>query len=175
MLLSFQCGVPVVESRIYCTAKPPMICTSLEPAGVEHILGHSTETHTLRYTELDGRGDGTSHQQVKDVHSHAGIEVTKHGCIGHVQKGMGTVLKKLKKETPGQIKGKLTDAMKKKMSNYWGIALWSNVGNLEGMKKEVLASTSHCTSNQPPLSQILPLVNSRITHFSISESCIIAL
>lgn len=109
-----------------------MICTSLEPAGVEHILGHSTETHTLRYTELDGRGDGTSHQQVKDVHSHAGIEVTKHGCIGHVQKGMGTVLKKLKEETPGQIKGKLTDAMKKKNVKLLRHCIMEQCGKLGG-------------------------------------------
>ena len=34
-----------------------------------------------------------------------------------------------------------------KMQNYYGIAIRSNVGNLEGMKKAVHASLFHCASN----------------------------
>ena len=56
--------------------------------------------------------------RVKDVYSDAGIEVAKQECIGYVQKRVGTVLRKLKKETPGiGGKGKSTDGMIDKMQN----------------------------------------------------------
>lgn len=45
-------------------------------------------------------------------------------------------------------KGNLTDTMIDRMQNYYGIAIHSKVGNLEGMKKGVLASLFHCACNQ---------------------------
>ena len=44
-------------------------------------------------------------------------------------------------------KGKLTDSMIDKMQNYYGIAIRSNTGDLEAMKKSILASLFHCASN----------------------------
>ena len=44
-------------------------------------------------------------------------------------------------------KGKLTDSMIDKMQNYYGIAIRSNTGDLEAMKKNILASLFHCASN----------------------------
>ena len=112
----------------------------MEPEGTERIFRRSTETHKLRYSELYGDGDSKSHKQVKDVYSDDGIEVTKQECIGHVQKRVGT---------PGLGgKGKLTDAIIDKLQNNYGIAIRSNVGNLEGMKQAVLASLFHCASNE---------------------------
>ena len=82
------------------------------------------------------------------MYSEDGIEVEKKECIRHVQKGVRAALRKLKKENPGLGgKGKLTDAMIDKMQNYYGIAIRSNVGNLEGIKKAVHASLFHCASN----------------------------
>ena len=69
-------------------------------------------------------------------------------CIGHVQKRMGAALRNLrreKKETRG--KGKLTDRMIDRLQNYYGIAIRSNIGNLEGMKKAILATLIHCASS----------------------------
>ena len=105
--------------------------------------------HRFLFSELYGDGESKSHKQVKDVYSDAGVEVTKQECIGHVQKRVGTALRKLKKETLGLGgKGKLTDAIIDKLQNYYGIAIRSNVGNLEGMKQAVLASLFHCASNE---------------------------
>lgn len=94
-----QHGVSLVKSRINCTANS----LRSAPARVWRDWGHiwAFKRNTLRYPEHDGQDDSRSHKQVKVVHSHAGIEVTKHRCIGHVQKGMETVLKEFKKETPG--------------------------------------------------------------------------
>ena len=64
------------------------------------------------------------------------VEVVKKECVGHVQKQVGSALRKLKKENKGLAgKGKLTDALIDRLQNYYGIAIRSNVGNLETMKK----------------------------------------
>ena len=127
-----------------CTANFQGSAQAMGPEGTERIFRCSVETHILRYSELYGDGESKSHKQVKDVYSDVGIEVTKQECIGHVQKRLGTALRKLKKETSGLGgKGKLTGGMIDKMQNYYGIAIRSNVVNLEGMKNE------ECSSSQP--------------------------
>ena len=73
--------------------------------------------------------------------------VEKKECVGHVQKRLGTALRKLKKEKKGLGgKGKLTDSMIDKMQNYYGIAIRSNKGSLEKMKGNILATLFHCAS-----------------------------
>lgn len=62
---------------------------------------------------------------------------------------VGTALRKLKNENPGLGgKGKLTDAMIDKLQNYYGIAIWSNVGDLNGTKKAIHVSFFHCVLRQ---------------------------
>lgn len=87
------------------------------------------------------------------------FEVVKQECIGHVQKRVGTALRKLKKDNPGLGgKGKLTDVRIDKLQNYYGIAIRAKVGNLETMKKAVLASFFHCASSESrPLHQHCPV------------------
>ena len=73
----------------------------------------------------------------------------EYKLLGHVQKRVGTALRKLKKETPALGgKGKLTDAMIDKLQNYYGIAIRSNVGDLNGMRKTIHASFFHCASSE---------------------------
>ena len=74
--------------------------------------------------------------------------IKKKECVGHVQKRLGTALRKLKKEQKGLGgKGKLTDTMIDKIQNYYGIAIRSNTGHLEAMKKNILTSLFHNASN----------------------------
>ena len=71
----------------------------------------------------------------------------KKECVGHVQKRVGTALRKLKKENKGiGGKGKLTDATIDKLQNYYGIATRSNSADLEAMKSAIYASLFHCAS-----------------------------
>ena len=73
----------------------------------------------------------------------------KKECVGHVQKRVGTALRKLKKENKGiGGKGKLTDAMIDKLQNYYGIAIRSNSADLEAMKSAIYASLFHCASSK---------------------------
>ena len=132
---------------------------AMEPEGAERMFRHSKELHKLRYSELYGDGDSKTHQQIKELYKDDGIEVTKQECIGHVQKRVGTALRKLKKENPGLGgKGKLTDSLIDKMQNYYGIAIRANVGNLKEMKNAVLASFFHCASSDArPLHNYCPV------------------
>ena len=61
---------------------------------------------------------------------------------------MGTTPRKFHKANKGMGgKGKLTDKMIDKLLNYYGIAIRSNPGNLEAMKKAVLSTLFHCASS----------------------------
>ncbi|CAH3046832.1 unnamed protein product, partial [Porites lobata] len=105
---------------------------AMEPEGAERIFQRSLELHNLRYTEFYGDGDSKSFSRVKGVYEDAGIEMGKKECIGHVQKRVGTTLRKLKRENPGLGgKGKLTDSQIDKLQNYYGIAIRSNDSLLE--------------------------------------------
>ena len=103
------------------------------------IYKFMAENHKLIYGEYFGDGDSKSFQTVRDVYlEDHGITVEKKGCVGHVQKRLGTALRKLKKETKGMGgKGRLTDAMIDKLQNYYGIAIRGNPGDLAGMKKAI--------------------------------------
>ena len=78
------------------------------------------------------------------------LELLKKECIGHVQKRVGTALRKLKREIPGlgERRGKLTDGTIDKLQNYYGIAIRANVGNLAGIRKAIHASLMHCASSE---------------------------
>ena len=54
-------------------------------------------------------------------------------------------LRKNKKEVRG--KGRLTDKMIDWLQTYYGIAIRSNVNNLEAMKEAILAALFHCASS----------------------------
>lgn len=66
-----------------------------------------------------------------------------------MQKRVGCRLRKLKKSVAGLGgKGKLTDAFIDRLQNYYGIAIRSNVGNLEAMRRAVIAVLFHCASTE---------------------------
>ena len=78
-----------------------------------------------------------------------GVSVLKKECVSHVQKRVGTALRKFQKENKGMGgKGKLTDTVIDKLQNYYGIAVRSNPGDLAAMKKSILASLFHCASSE---------------------------
>ncbi|EDO36497.1 predicted protein [Nematostella vectensis] len=143
----------VLDMRIarntVCKANFRGSAPAMEPEGVQRIFNRSVETHNIRYTEYYGDGDCKSFNRVEKVYEADNIIVKKKECIGHVQKRVGNSLRKLKRDTPGLGgKGKLTDALIDKLQNYYGIAIRSNVGNLEQMRKAIHASLMHCASNE---------------------------
>ncbi|GFX10232.1 uncharacterized protein TNCV_1866301 [Trichonephila clavipes] len=92
-----------------------------------------------------GDGDSKAFNNVKDIYGYD--SVVKYECIGHVQKRVGSRLRKLKKSTKSLGgKGKLTDKFIDTLQNYFGIAIRSNVGNLSNMQTAVIAAFFHCCS-----------------------------
>ena len=61
--------------------------------------------------------------------------LSKKECIGHVQKRVGTRLRELKKTEKDLIKLGLADKIIDRLQNYYGVAVRSNVGDLDTMKK----------------------------------------
>ena len=135
--------------HIACKANFKGSTPAMEPEGVDRVLKRSVELHNLGYTDYYGDGDSKSFSKVKDVYQASGfIFQKKKESIGHVQKRVGTALRKLKRENPGLGgKGKLTNATIDKLQNYYGIVIHSNMGNLAGMKKAIFASLMHCASS----------------------------
>ena len=110
-----------------CKANYKGSAPAMEPEGASRMFKRSVEENNLQYTDFYGDGDSKSFSEVKNIYP--GIEVQKRECIGHVQKRVGTALRKLKKDNPGPGgKGKLTNAMIDKLQNYYGIAVRSNFG-----------------------------------------------
>ena len=119
---------------------------AMETEGVKRIFQRSENERNLQYTEYFGDGDSKAYAEVQNMYD--GVHVVKKECVGHVQKRVGTALRKLKKENKGiGGKGKLTDAMIDKLQNYCGIAIRSNSGDWESMKSAIYASLFHCTSS----------------------------
>ncbi|GFT10648.1 uncharacterized protein TNCV_1943721 [Trichonephila clavipes] len=112
---------------------------NMEAVGAFKIFERSLIKRDLQYTEYYGDGDSKGFLQMKDIYGEN--SVTKLECIGHIQKRVGSRLRKLKKNTKGVGgKGKLTDKFIDKLQNYYGIAIRSNVGCLEKMQSAVIAA-----------------------------------
>ncbi|GFY01157.1 uncharacterized protein TNCV_5076241 [Trichonephila clavipes] len=119
---------------------------AMEPLGVYRIFERSVEMRKLQYVNFFGDGDSKGYASVKDIYGKN--TVAKYKCIGHIQKRVGTKLRKLKskrKDLGGR--GKLTDAFIDKLQNYYSIAIRDNVNNLQGMQRTVIAAFFHCCSN----------------------------
>ena len=90
----------------------------------------------IRYTEYYGDGDTKSFSAIENVYGEK--SVIKRERIGHVQKRVGTRLRKLKKTEKGLGKLGLNDAVIDKLQTYNGIATRGNVGSLEAMHQKII-------------------------------------
>ncbi|GFY00626.1 uncharacterized protein LOC101238613 [Trichonephila clavipes] len=111
----------------------------MEVVGAYRIF-ESLNVRNVQYNEYYGDGDSKGYESVKNFY---GINtVTKLECIGHVQKRVGGRLRQLKKKNDERFgrKNKLTDKLIDRIQNYYGIAIRSNVGNLQKMMSSVIAA-----------------------------------
>ena len=136
------------ESTVHvCRANYEGSAPNMEKAGAERVFGRSMAKNKMRYTQYYGDGDSKSFNAVEHIYKDRKVE--KLECIGHVQKRVGKRLRDLKKKVKGLGgKGKLTNAIIDRLQNYYGIAVRSNVGNLEEMKKAIHASLFHVASSR---------------------------
>ena len=82
-----------------CTATHSGSSNSMEVEGAKKIWARSVEDLKLRFITFIGDGDSKAFDQLV-ANNPYGEDVTliKHECVGHVQKRLGTALRKLKKK-----------------------------------------------------------------------------
>ncbi|CAH3114455.1 unnamed protein product, partial [Pocillopora meandrina] len=123
----------------------------MEASAAVEMFGRSVEKLHLKYTTFVGDGDSSSFEAMTAKFGDK-YPVVKEECVGHVQKRMGTALRKFKKEMKGRKladgkgvagKGRLTDKVINRIQNYYGNAIRENCGNLQGMKESIKAIQCH--------------------------------
>lgn len=113
----------------------------MEVSGALAIFSRSEQVYGVRYVKYLGDGDSKAFLAVKAQKPYGDdVEILKLECIGHVQKRMGTRLRKLKKENKaGKLsdgkglsgRGRLTDGV----INSRHIMVWPSEGMWETLKK----------------------------------------
>ena len=100
-------------------------------------------------------GDSASFKVVKNFRPYGDTEVKKLECVGHVQKRLGSRLRKLRVQMKGKKlpdgkllsgAGRLTDKKIDTLQNYFGLAIRQQKDDLLGMQWSVLATLYHVAS-----------------------------
>ena len=128
----------------------------MEVEGAMRIWKRSIQKHRLRYTEMIADGDSSTFPTISAAlpfgEDHP---VTKHECVGHVQKRMYKHLKSVKKQqhrnSAGKVirmggKGRLTEDLMKRLQRWYGKAIRSNPGDPVAMQRAVMATFYHSSS-----------------------------
>ncbi|GFX65998.1 uncharacterized protein TNCV_14191 [Trichonephila clavipes] len=138
----------------------------METVGMVRIFQRSLSHRSVRYTSYIGDCDSKTFSSITASNPYGeDIIVSKIECVGHVQKRMGTRLRKLKqmssKLSDGKSiggKGRLTDRMIDLITTYYGNAIRQNKTCLSDMRKAVWAVYFHIrSSDEEPLHSFCPV------------------
>jgi len=138
-----------------CTANHTGSSGAMEVNAVKEMFSASYEKYGVKYQTYIGDGDSKTFKAIIDTDPYNGDPiVTKKECIAHVQKRMGTRLRKAKKENKGiggKGGGKLTDKVISELTTYYGLAIRRHSDSVEDMKKAIWATYFHkaSTDNNP--------------------------
>ena len=83
-----------------CSANYKGSSPNMEVTGAKRMFSWSISNQKLRYVEMYSDGDSKPYPAIKDTYvngNDSDIEVQKKECVGHVQKRVGTRLRKQKK------------------------------------------------------------------------------
>ena len=109
----------------------------METEGAVRCFQKSIETRQLRYETYIGDGDSKAHSSVVSAYPYPGLTVQKGECIGHIQKRVGSRLRRLRKKESLGGAGGLSDKAINKLQNYFGIAIRKNNTSVILMKKAI--------------------------------------
>ena len=133
----------------------------MESEGVVKIFQRSEEKYGVKYTHYLGDGDSKGYQKACN-----NVAIEKMECVGHVQKRLGTRLRRLKKDYKGKKladgkclggRGRLTDDEIDRLQYYYGQAIRQNKNNLPAMRKAVWATFFHKSStDEKPSHSLCP-------------------
>ena len=146
-----------IQHQSKCSINHEGSSGAMEVDGLREIFHRSVEKYGARYTTFIGDGDSSSYATIAEEKPYGpDVFIEKKECVGHVQKRLGTRLRKLKasfgnrKLKDGKSiggKGRLTNKIINKMQNYYGLAIRKNRNNLKGMTNDVMAGLYHIASS----------------------------
>ena len=119
-----------------CTINFEGSSPAMEMEGAIINWSRSIEKHDFRYIYMVSDGDSKAHTKLCEIKCYGeDVAVHKLDCVGHVQKRMRKRLLNLKSVTKGKLsdgktiggKGRLTEAIIKKIQRYYGLAIRQNV------------------------------------------------
>lgn len=138
----------------------------MEVDGMVRIFKRSTLERNLQYTNYVGDGDARTYPAIQEARPYGDLLITKTECVQHVQKRMGTRLRKLKQDFKNTKlsdgkgisgKGRLTDNLITKLTLYYGNAIRANSESLPDMRNAVWATYFHVRStDSEPLHSFCP-------------------
>ena len=129
---------------------------AMECEGALRMWLRSEKLYKLQYTQIISDGDSKTFKLLSERKPYT-VPITKMECVGHVQKRMGTGLRKIKKDKKLGGRGRLTDHVIDSLQTYYGKAIRSNSGDLEGMQRAVWAILYHSAStDEKPQHEFCP-------------------
>ena len=143
-----------------CSVNHHQSSEAMEKEAATLMFMRSIEKHNLKYTTYVGDGDSSSYGVVSEALSKeygSSYLVCKEDCVGHIQKRMGTNLRRLKLRAKGKTladggtiggRKRLTDSVIDSFQNYFGYAIRNNSNNLTAMYNAVWAIYFHCIAGE---------------------------
>ena len=141
----------------YCTKNHTGSSGKMEVDGMVRIFSRSKAEREVMYAKYIGDGDCKTFTAISDSDPYGPlVKVEKIECVGHIQKRMGTQLRKLKAKM-GKTKlsdgkglggrGRLTDAAINMLTSFFGKAIIANKNSLIDMKMGIWALFHHTRSS----------------------------
>ena len=135
--------------------------SAMESTGALPIWKRSVSKNLLVYTQMISDGDSKIFKLLSDQLSYGASNlVSKHECVGHVQKRMGTALREKAKEkfvnergerVRMRGKGRITDKTIKLSTRYYSKAIRSSTGVCVAMQDAAWEVFYHSQSSAPVL------------------------
>lgn len=156
-ILSKYCKCPNKENHSEtCTANYKGSSGGMEVQGAVEIFSRSKKTYDVRYTQYLGDGDSKGFTAVQEMKPYGpDCIISKLECLGHIQKRMGSRLRKLKNENKHVKlidgkglggKNRLSNAVIDQIQTYYGLAIRRNSDSLQNMVKDIWALYYHKVS-----------------------------
>ncbi|GFT19173.1 uncharacterized protein TNCV_303051 [Trichonephila clavipes] len=144
--------------KISCRKNYSGSAGKMEVDGMLKIFNRSEKLHNLKYSNYIGDGDTKTFNALSENKPYGDDHlIQKIECVGHVQKRMGTRLRKLKlvyskkNLSDGKTiggKGRLTDSLIDKLAHYYGNAIRCNYTSVKEMRKAIWAVWGHSCSTE---------------------------
>ncbi|GFT48129.1 uncharacterized protein TNCV_1001211 [Trichonephila clavipes] len=149
-------SVFLAKHQPFCKKNHNGSAGQMEVSGMNKIFFRSEHKHGLIYKQYIGDGDTKTYMSLVEKKPYGdNIEIKKIECVGHVQKRMGSRLRKLKsslgkkKLSDGKTiggKGRLTDVVINRLTTFYGNAIRGNPKNVHEMRQAIWAVWAHTAS-----------------------------